>query len=547
MTIHSRAGNEDRIAPEQRAHPAVAGALQNTDPNEPTPMVLTIDTIKAYDRNPRRERNEAYDLIRQSIRQRGFRGSLPITRRSGDSVYMVAEGGNTVLQILKELYAETQDTRYYEIHCLFEPWISESETLISHLGENDNRGPLLFIDRARAIRELRNLLEAEQARALSSREFVTYLRERGYVLDQATLIKMNYAVETLYPVVPAAFRCGLGKVHVEHLRKLEGILVAFLENRKRDAATIAEARQWWLVCLARYDGERFDLMLDQIQRELEGYVAELCEESNAKVRADFALIAATGQPGADALPAVPLKFKEEKPPERCEPPNLRLLNTPGNSASSSWQGDPEAHGDEGYGFAEESDDDELSPDQSTPEEPVRIPNQQVRSRELPQDLKSLRARMWTLSMQVAQHHGLGACIHPCPAGGGFIVDLPEERLFDGDEPESTAEAQRVTLWWMLAALSEEWPYGIGQTPSLAYLEAARIYPAILAAAEDDRSTLTDTLMPWVSFPPSLDIAVRQLFATLDDRDYGRLLQLIDTRRALQAHCRRLGKRTVWDL
>lgn len=73
MTMHSRTGDEDRSVPEQRAHLAVPGALQNTEPNEPAPMVLTIDAIKAYDRNPRRERNEAYDLIRQSIRQRGPR------------------------------------------------------------------------------------------------------------------------------------------------------------------------------------------------------------------------------------------------------------------------------------------------------------------------------------------------------------------------------------------------------------------------------------------------------------------------------------------
>ncbi|MGH8653617.1 MAG: hypothetical protein ACREYE_16265, partial [Gammaproteobacteria bacterium] len=58
---------------------------------------------------------------------------------------------------------------------------------------------------------------------------------------------------------------------------------------------------------------------------------------------------------------------------------------------------------------------------------------------------------------------------------------------------------------------------------------------------------TDILMPRVSFPPSLDLAARRLFAVLDDRDYARLIQLIDARRAIQAHCRRLGKQMVWEL
>ncbi|MGH9896067.1 MAG: hypothetical protein ACREA0_29575, partial [bacterium] len=64
------------------------------------------------------EHNEAYDEIETSIRRRGFVGTLPITRRPGESCYRVAEGGNTVLRILKALYEETQDPRFHTVHCL---------------------------------------------------------------------------------------------------------------------------------------------------------------------------------------------------------------------------------------------------------------------------------------------------------------------------------------------------------------------------------------------------------------------------------------------
>ena len=97
-------------------------------------------------------------------------GTLPITRRPGQCHYRVAEGGNTVLRILKDLYEETQDPRFHTVQCLFEPWVSESETLIAHLVENDARGELLFIDRARAVSELRGLLEQEVGQKLSTRE-----------------------------------------------------------------------------------------------------------------------------------------------------------------------------------------------------------------------------------------------------------------------------------------------------------------------------------------------------------------------------------------
>lgn len=273
----------------------------------------------------------------------------------------------------------------------------------------------------------------------------------------------------------------------------------------------------------------------------------------AKVRADFGFIEATGRPGHDAPPPEPFKLREREVSKYPAVPGTRT-----GSSRSAVESDTNTEvGDRGEPSQKKPPGDafddavEIGGERTAEQPPLMRSGAPVlelhKNAGLPQDVKSLRGRMWTLAMQLAQPHRLSSCIHPCPAGCGFIMDLPEHRLYAGEEPESAEEAQRVTLWWMLAALSEEWPYGIGQAPSLAFLEAARIYPAIVAAAEDDRSTLTDILMPWVSFPPSLDIAVRQLFATLGDRDYGRLLKLIDTRRALQDHCRRLGKRIVWEI
>ena len=122
---------------------------------------------------------------------------------------MVAEGGNTVLHILKELCAETHDPRFYSVHCLFEPWKSESEILIAHLVENDARGNLILIDRARALHELREFLEQEAGAPLSTRQLATLLRERGYSIDHTMIIRLHYTVETLLPVITMALRAGL--------------------------------------------------------------------------------------------------------------------------------------------------------------------------------------------------------------------------------------------------------------------------------------------------------------------------------------------------
>ncbi len=525
--------------------------LKEADPIEPTPMSVPLERIRPYDRNPRQERNEAYDRIKLSIASRGFTGSLPITRRPGEPDYMVAEGGNTVLQIVKELYAETADPRFNTIHCLFEPWISESATLIAHLVENDARGELMFIDRARAVHELRRLLEQEIGGLLSARQLATLLRERGYGIDQPTIGRLGYAVETLLPVIPAALRAGMGRPVIDQIRKLEKTLATFLEHRKSDPAVIAAARSGFLDCLRRHDCE--DWVLDPVRRELEAQVTELCGESLAKVRADFELIEQHGVPGPDAPPPEPLTQ-----PNPLESSRARA-RTPSRAASAE---DPLGKPDWPVGSGIDTDN-RLSevpalepsasdlPATSDPREsevPVGLEPAKASPLGLPTDVKSLRARMWTLARQLAQRNALGECILACPNKGcGFLVDLPAMPLFAGEGPESAEEARRVTLWWMLAGLAEEWPYGLGQAPALPYLAEASIYPAAMAISEGDEETSTQTLVPRVSFPPSLDILARELLAVIEERSYAMLLQLVDTRRALQAQCRRLGKQRVWEL
>ena len=201
---------------------------------------------------------------------------------------------------------------------------------------------------------------------------------------------------------------------------------------------------------------------------------------------------------------------------------------------------------EAFDFEEEAPNEKPAVRLSAPTIPSAT-GQPPRQSDLPQDVKSLRGRMWTLATQLAQRHGLGECILICARGCGFLVDFPEQPPFAGPGPESADEALRVMLWWMLAGLADQWPQGPGVAPALPLLEEARIYPAIKAVAEGDEITPTRTLVPRVGYPPSLAIAARELLAVLDVRDYERLIHLIDARRALQAHCRRLGKREVWQL
>src|SRR3546814_13498537 len=118
------------------------------DPIADTPMIVTLDQLRPYDHDPRMKRNSAYDEIKASIRERGLDASPAITRRLGAEHYIIRNGGNTRLAILRELWSETKDERFFRISCLFRPWPERGEiiALTGTLAEHDFRGGLTFIE-----------------------------------------------------------------------------------------------------------------------------------------------------------------------------------------------------------------------------------------------------------------------------------------------------------------------------------------------------------------------------------------------------------------
>ena len=144
----------------ERSGPA-ATAL--SDPIADTPMVVTLDQLRPYDHDPRMKRNPAYEEIKASIRERGLDAAPAITRRPGEDHYIIRNGGNTRLAILRELWSETKDERFFRISCLFRPWPERGEivALTGHLAENELRGGLTFIERARRRESTRVLRAGE--------------------------------------------------------------------------------------------------------------------------------------------------------------------------------------------------------------------------------------------------------------------------------------------------------------------------------------------------------------------------------------------------
>src|SRR5690606_8944732 len=142
---------EAGIMQPRHAHPSldsIAQQLRSTqgeasreiilaDPLSDTPIRVSLEQLRPYEHNPRILRNPLHDQLKASIRERGLDQPPTVTRRPGETHYIIRNGGNTRLAILNELWTETADERFFYLDCLFKPWTDESSALLGHLAEND--------------------------------------------------------------------------------------------------------------------------------------------------------------------------------------------------------------------------------------------------------------------------------------------------------------------------------------------------------------------------------------------------------------------------
>lgn len=253
----------------------VAGVL--TDPVADTPMVVTLDELRPYELDPRLTRNPLYDEIKASIRERGLDAPPPITRRPRSDHYIIRNGGNTRLAILRELWAETKDERFFRIGCLFRPWPERGEivALTGHLAENELHGSLSFIERALGVEKVRELYEQEDGKSLSQSELARRLKADGYPVPQPHISRMQEAIQYLLPAIPNVLYGGLGRHQVEQLTGLRRAGARIWEARAAARPVDVDFATLFQDVLAVFDGTPGNFNIQRVQDELIGQMADL--------------------------------------------------------------------------------------------------------------------------------------------------------------------------------------------------------------------------------------------------------------------------------
>ena len=399
-----------------------AGGFGKQETLDGSMLMLNIDNIETYDRNPRKSKNPKYEEIKAAIQAQGMKEVLSVTQRPGTTsqVYMCARGGNTTLQICKELFAETQDERFQIISCRYVAWSKESTTLIDTIVENEARGDIRFIDKARSTLEAKALLEEEEDTELSNYAFLKLLKAQGHKVSIRNLRRYIYIIEELYPYIPQVFDSGAGGSECDKIQKLHNAAINVYQAHTGEGGDAFN--QLFGGLLSEFNDEKVDY---------EALTQDICYE-----------IA-----GGDATEANQIAWKLD----------------------AVLKGDDDFNREyETLGLAEESKEESLDDLQGASNEmggiSPSVVKQTKRNTKKPADskanrLKTNRAKMYALAATLSEHMGFGDLISPLSyVGTGYLVTeiIVVERLFPNLSNEDRPKIyQACSVWWLLLSYSEQ--------------------------------------------------------------------------------------------
>lgn len=478
--------------------------------------VLDVSRLHPYEHNPRRAPNAEYARIKASIRADGLGQPLVVTQRPGEVDYIVHAGGNTRLRVLTELFEETGDRRFAEVPCVIRPWTREADVLLAHLKENDLRGELTFLDKALAVADARRFLEEGTEESLTQAGLAEALQRHGYGLSQGLISQMAYAVERLLPLLPQALQGGIGRPQVAKIRSLDRAARAIWLERRVDVET--EYEQAFEALCRRYGTADWDIA--SLRRALEAEIAERADISIHAVtlEIDARMSGRRVEPSTnsttfhDSEPGVEAGQREQDSRDTGRPSSIvretDSAPAPDGTSDTTPEHSTKVH-DPGECLA--NADEEACP--------AVIATTPPRA-----DLKSLRARLWTLASRLAQRNGLSDLVQPLSGRGlGFVLhDVPDPALVDQLDDDGLAQVSMV--WWYLAACAE-----LTVAPLDALLPALPEESVLRRALVDQDAGLLFASV-WTLDPGHMGY---RLWRRLDDRDWQDLLALMDTYRALR--------------
>lgn len=410
----------DKLLAENFARTSPA-AKALSDPIADTPMLLTLDQLDPYELDPRITRNPKYDEIKASIRERGLDSPPTVTRRPGHDKYIIRNGGNTRLAILRELWSETKDERFFRISCLFKPWRNEITALTGHLSENELRGGLTFIEKSLGVEKARELYEKEGGKPLNQSELARRLAADGFPVPQPHISRMQETVTYLLPSIPNALYSGLGRHQIEKLTSLRNAAQRLWDQRSANLSPVEDYQSVFHEVLLGFDGPSGSFSIQRVQDELIGRLVETFNadyDTLALALSDVthlqALIGSAPSTSAETL-SVQTAGEDESSP---------ILPPSAKATRKVMSADAQSGGNEGLAHPQAGTANTPAPQQAAAPVPTSSapgPHTSPRST-YPTTPHALRVQSFQLAQGLAGAIGQSDAIVQSNSGAGFILD-----------------------------------------------------------------------------------------------------------------------------
>lgn len=204
-----------------------------------------ITQIKTYEKNPRTVKSDKYNDMKESIRRLGVQTPFSITLRPDEDSYTVFGGGNTRLQILKDLYKETNDDKYRYQDLKFISFTDDDTMFIAHIAENQMRSKLPFFNLAKTVAEFKEReMKKRNVTELTDTELFNACKDSGIPIHRQYIETLLFANETAKflptELVEKDGSDAIGRPKIEKLMRLEKNI---LETSRRISADNAEKNQ----------------------------------------------------------------------------------------------------------------------------------------------------------------------------------------------------------------------------------------------------------------------------------------------------------------
>ncbi|MHB1143774.1 MAG: ParB family protein [Thiobacillus sp.] len=404
---------------------------------------LPVTAVHFYERNPRKANNEAYAELKESIRVNGILQPMTVTKRPGETHYILYAGGNTRLQAIRELWEETGDPKFRETRVIIKAWRGEASVLLAHMAENTQRNDMTFWDRANGTLEIKRQMEEEGGKTLSHREFEAEIKKFGLQTDLRTLSMYRFAVEKIADVGP-----WLSGLAVRAIQPRLNLLLKLANHHDiEESAFYAEVvtpTAKAIACMVSEDAHAFsaDLFLGRCE-------ASLSARLEVNVRDIGKMLTAM-----ERFPDMTLEGLQRicKPQRPVEP----------SVGGTQTQSTAESGGQEQGKSSEPISPDSRFPGRATPSIPAATEpgeRSQKVSSPAPHSTVSLPPistesggpdRLMSLIQQVLVSAGLGSCYEPAPGMPmGYCMGFPKDGPLDLKENAQSRQA----AWWVLAMAS----------------------------------------------------------------------------------------------